>query len=191
MSTTSQQPRVLHEDDPGVNVEILDGFKLMSPRPATPHGIVGGRLYGHFQQRFDRRAGGPPERPGGWILMYEPELRLEGHTLIPDLAGWRRERFALLDRKAAAFRVAPDWVCEVLSDSTELIDRQRKMPLYHRYGVTHVWLVDPLLQTLEIFRSTPDGYLFVGTHGDQDVVHAEPFDAVELPLGEIWPTDEL
>ncbi len=36
--------------------------------------------------------------------------------------------------KEAFFRLAPDWICEVLSKSTEDIDRGEKMPIYAREG---------------------------------------------------------
>ena len=187
----SSTQRVLSEDDPGVNVEVLDGLKLMSPRPALPHTVVASQLGAHLQHHFNRKGGGPPERPGGWIVLYEPELHLDGNVLIPDLAGWKRERFALVDVRGAAARVAPDWVCEILSESTEKIDRQRKVPIYHRYGVEHLWLVDPLLQTVEVFRRSEQGYVFLTTHIDHEVVHAEPFHAVAMPLMEIWPDSLL
>ena len=81
--------------------------------------------------------------PGGWILLDEPELHLHGDVLVPDLAGWRRERMPELP-DAAAFELAPDWICEVLSPSTAASDRAEKMPIYARERVAHVWLVDPI-----------------------------------------------
>jgi Uma2 family endonuclease len=77
-------------------------------------------------------------------------------------------------------------VCEVLSPSTVLVDRTRKLPLYHREGVAHVWLVDPLSRTLEVFRREPSGWLLTATHARGEVVSAEPFDAVPLGLGVLW-----
>ncbi|HEX2872196.1 MAG TPA: Uma2 family endonuclease, partial [Polyangiaceae bacterium] len=68
--------------------EIINGELVTSPRPASPHAraasSIGGELYGPF----DRGRGGP----GGWVILVEPELHLLGHVLVPDLAGWRRER---------------------------------------------------------------------------------------------------
>ncbi|RYZ09243.1 MAG: Uma2 family endonuclease [Myxococcales bacterium] len=95
----------------------------------------------------DRGRGGA----GGWIILDEPEVHLAGDALVPDLAGWRRERLPQLPQ-VAAFELAPDWVCEVLSPSTAPLDRTRKLPIYARERVTHAWLVDPHLKTLEVLR---------------------------------------
>ena len=81
----------------------------------------------------------------------EPELHLGTDVLVPDLAGWRTER-AIWPRGTAYIDVAPDWVCEVLSPSTEAFDRAEKMPAYAQYGVKHAWLVDPENQSLEVYE---------------------------------------
>ncbi len=105
--------------------------------------------------------------------------------LVPDLAGWRRERMPELPDTAAT-SLAPDWVCEVLSPSTEADDRAGKMPVYARFEVAHLWLLDPLLETLEVFRLQDQGWFLVGTHRGKQQVCVEPFDSVELDLGSLW-----
>jgi Uma2 family endonuclease len=82
--------------------------------------------------------------------------------------------------------LAPDWVCEVLSPSTARLDRARKLPRYHREGVGHVWLVEPLAHTLEVLRREPAGWLLMATFAGEEVVRAEPFDALPLELGLLW-----
>jgi Uma2 family endonuclease len=137
---------------------------------------------------------GPPFKrgkngPGGWMILDEPELHLgpEPDILVPNLAGWRRERMSAVPH-AASISVAPDWVCEVVSPSTEAIDRAEKMPIYARESVGHLWLVDPLLKTLEVFRLDGDSYRMVHTWRGSAVVRAEPFDAIELDLSILWAT---
>jgi Uma2 family endonuclease len=115
----------------------------------------------------------------------EPELHLGGDVLVPDLAGWRRARMPQFP-DAAAFTLAPDWVCEVLSSGTERLDRARKMPAYAREGVLHVWLLSPSARILEVYRLTGDGWLLLATHAGATCVRAEPFDAVELDLAPLW-----
>ena len=39
--------------------------------------------------------------------------------------------------------LAPDWLCETLSPTTEKLDRTKKLGIYARERVPHVWLVDP------------------------------------------------
>lgn len=177
--------RATYEDLPGVPAhlvaEIIDGELLASPRPAPRHARAASSLGGELYGPFDRGRGGP----GGWILLDEPELHLAGDALVPDLAGWRRERMPVLP-DASAFELAPDWVCEVLSPTTAPLDRTRKLPIYARERVHHVWLVDPSPKTLEVLRLDGGSYRIVGAwHGDA-VVNAEPFDAFALRLTELW-----
>ena len=82
--------------------------------------------------------------------------------------------------------LAPDWVCEVLSPSTERLDRGAKLRIYAREGVGHVWLVDPSHQTLEVL-AVEDGRLesLEAYHGNASV-RARPFDTFELELPALW-----
>jgi Uma2 family endonuclease len=130
---------------------------------------------------FDRGRGGP----GGWIILYEPELHLHGDVLVPDLAGWRRERMPEMPH-AAAFELAPDWVCEVLSAGTEAKDRGRKMPIYARERVSHLWLLNPIERFLEAYRLEHGQWLLLGTWSDDAKVRAEPFDVHEVELAGLW-----
>ena len=117
--------------------------------------------------------------------MFEPELRLVGDTLVPDLAGWRREKLPSVP-DTPAVPLAPDWVCEILSPSTERIDRVKKLPAYARHGVVHAWLINPATRTLEVFRREGTSWVLVATHADDAIVRAEPFDAIEIDLLHLW-----
>jgi Uma2 family endonuclease len=112
-------------------------------------------------------------------------VHLGKDVLVPDLAGWRRENLPQLPDKAF-FELRPDWVCEILSPSTQRLDRTRKLPVYARERVLHVWLISPDVQTLEGMRLDGDSYRIVGIYRAADTVHAEPFDAVELELAALW-----
>lgn len=164
--------------------EIIDGELIVSPRPASRHSraetAIGGDLFG----RFDGPPDGP-ERPGGWWILNEPELHLGDDVLVPDVAGWKRERMPVFPH-VAAFTQPPDWVCEILSPSTALLDRSRKLVIYAREGVGHLWFVDPLLRTLEIYRLRDGHWVVDATHGGDAAVRAAPFDAVELAMARWW-----
>ncbi len=161
--------------------EIVDGELHVSPRPAPPHALASSALGSDVHQPFHRGRGGP----GGWWIVDEPELHLADDVLVPDLAGWRRDRLPRLP-DTAWFDLAPDWVCEVLSSSTARHDRVAKLPRYAEAGVAHAWLVDPIAQTLEAYRRVERSWLLVGTFGGDAVVRAEPFDAVEIELAGWW-----
>ena len=123
--------------------------------------------------------------PGGWWILDEPELHFGEQVVVPDLAGWRRERMPAIPDEAF-FALAPDWVCEVLSPSTERIDRGRKLRIYAEAGVAHAWLVNPAERTLEVLRLREGAWTIVAVWEDAAVVRAEPFEAIELELGRLW-----
>ena len=164
--------------------EIIDGELIATPRPASPHAAATTVLAGDLGTLFHRPPG-DPEGPGGWWILFEPELHFGDDVLVPDVAGWRRERLPVL-KNVAAFTLAPDWVCETVSPATGAIDRGRKMRIYAREGVRHLWLVDPLARTLETYRLEESRWIVAATHGGPEVVRAEPFDAIELRLARWW-----
>jgi Uma2 family endonuclease len=158
--------------------EMFDGELYASPRPAMPHAHASSVLMqtlGSFH-----RSG-----PGGWLIVFEPELHFGNDVLVPDIAGWRRERLPTLPA-VAYMTLAPDWVCEVLSASTERIDRGQKLQRYARASVAHVWLLDPAQQSLEVLALEHEQWKSLGRHEGSAVVRAAPFDALELELGALW-----
>jgi len=161
--------------------ELLDGELSLVPRPAMGHTVVASTLGAELGGPFQRGRGGP----GGWWILDEPELHLAADVLVPDLAGWRRERMPEMPR-VPYFELAPDWVCEVLSPSTAGLDRVKKLGIYLREGVGYVWFVDPEGRTLEVFRREAQAYVVAQTFTGDDPVRAEPFDAIELELGLLW-----
>jgi Uma2 family endonuclease len=163
--------------------EIVDGELFTSPRPATAHARAGSVLLQELGP-FDQKPRGT-NRPGGWWVLFEPELHFGEDVLVPDLAGWRHERMRTIP-DAAFITLAPDWVCEVVSPSTGRLDRSRKMGVYARECIGHLWLVDPLARTLEVYRLAEGRWIVAAVHGGDDVVRAEPFDAVELALDRWW-----
>lgn len=165
-----------------VVAELVRGTLVTMPRPAPRHAysasVLGGELHGPFSRG---RGGGP----GGWLILDEPELHFGDDILVPDLAGWRRERMPGLPA-TAYFELAPDWVCEVLSPSTEAFDRTDKVPIYEARGVPHVWLVNPLLETVEVLKLDGSSYRRGPTAKGDARARLEPFDAIELEVGALW-----
>ena len=161
--------------------EIVDGELYQTSRPGIPHTVAASRLIGLLDAPFSRGGGGP----GGWMVLFEPELHLDDDILVPDVGGWRLERMPMVPQDAY-FTLVPDWVCEVLSRSTGAIDRNAKLPVYARAGVRHLWLIDAQQRTLEVLRLDAGRWTVLGIHRDDERVRAEPFDAVELPLGRLW-----
>ncbi|WP_437974373.1 Uma2 family endonuclease [Sorangium sp. So ce295] len=171
--------------------ELIGGVLHVLPRPAPRHANASSVLGIKIGGPFGLGDGGP----GGWWILDEPELHIpdpdapaEIDALVPDLAGWRRERMPALP-ETAFFPLAPDWICEVLSPSTASVDRDEKMPIYAREGVRHAWLVDPIARTLEAFSLVSGrGWGPASVHRDAARVRVEPFEAVELDLSVLWAT---
>ena len=161
--------------------EIVDGTLYTHPRPAPPHAIASSVLGGELNPPFHRGRGGP----GGWWILDEPELHLGEDILVPDLAGWRRERMP--ERPDTPyFTLPPDWACEVLSGSTRRLDLQDKRPIYAREGVAHLWFVDPTDRTLEAFELRDGEWVLIALAKDDEPVSIRPFDAINFSLGDLW-----
>lgn len=161
--------------------EIISGDLVVNPRPAAPHAIAASSLGATLVPPLQFGDGGP----GGWWILDEPELHLGEDVLVPDLAGWRRERLSVPPRDTA-FTVRPDWICEVLSPSTSRIDRTKKLPVYAGWGVPHLWLLDPLAQMLEVYELHQGHWTLLSAYGGEEVVRAVPFEVVALDLKRFW-----
>jgi Uma2 family endonuclease len=162
--------------------EIIDGELFVQPRPRFGHGRVNTFLARHIGGSFDF----DDEGPGGWWIVVEPGIELDGAPEVsPDLAGWRRERMPQPPTEHS-IRVVPDWVCEVLSPSNARYDRLKKFPYYARVKVQWLWVVDPREQTLEVRRLHEGKWVVVQAFGGDETARAQPFDAIELPLGRMW-----
>jgi Uma2 family endonuclease len=166
---------------PPLVAEILYGQLHTHPRPAPRHVIASSALGGALFDPFGRGSGGP----GGWWILDEPEIHLGQHVVVPDIAGWRRERMPALP-DTAWFALAPDWVCEVLSPATAQADRSLKLPIYAEQGVNHCWLVDPLLRTLEAYQLEAGRWVLLTTLREAEPVRLPPFAAIEFALDALW-----
>lgn len=166
--------------------EVLDGELHLQPRPRWRHTRAASALGASLHGAFDDGGHGP----GGWVVLDEPELHLgrRPDILVPDVAAWREERFPVETEEDVPFwTVAPDWVCEVLSESTARVDRMKKVPIYAREGVAYVWLMDPRAQTIEVLKLRDASYQLVGTWGGTEEPFAlEPFEAVSFPPSAFW-----
>ena len=161
--------------------EIIAGRLVTHPRPAPRHARVYSALGGQIWNPFDAGRDGP----GGWWILDEPELHLERDILVPDIAGWKRERMPKLP-DTAWFELPPDWTCEILSPATARVDRAEKLPIYARHGVRHAWLIDPDLRTLEVFENHAGQWLLLTVLEDSAAVSQPPFDAISFSLSSLW-----
>lgn len=162
--------------------ELIDGELFLSPRPKLGHVTVASSLGMTLGPPFHQGIGGP----GGWVIVDEPELHLGARVLVPDLAGWRTTRMPQVPEDDPFVTIAPDWVCEIASKSTEKFDRKKKLPVYASTRVGYVWLIDPRLRTLQVLRRHGRRWLELEYASDGEKVRAEPFDAIEIDLALLW-----
>ena len=168
--------------------ELVDGELGEKEAATARHGGVQTRL-GRSLGPFDRRPGGPPERPGGWWFASEVEVYFDQkNTFRPDNVGWRRERLPELPTEVPV-RVVPDWICEILSTNRRN-DLVKKKRVYHHHRVTHYWIVDPVAETLLVYRWGPDGYIEVLAAERGERVRAEPFETIEIAVGVLFGDDD-
>jgi len=165
--------------------EIIDGTLYAQSRPARRHGLAHTSLGFMIGPGYQFGRGGL----GGWRFISEPELHLDTHVLVPDLAAWRVERLPETDGHPFS-TTPPDWVCEVLSPSTERIDRLKKSRIYAHAGVPWLWLLDPTHRFLQVFKLVDGLYAVVQDFAETEPVRAQPFDAIEFALTDLWPDAE-
>jgi Uma2 family endonuclease len=162
--------------------EIIDGVLYTFPRPRPQHAYVAMALGGELNAAFQRARGGP----GGWWILIEPGIELEGAPeVVPDLAGWRKERVPVLPSDTP-IRTVPDWVCEILSPSTRAHDQLIKRRFYARVGVPYLWFIDPGARTLSVCKLAEALWVELGVYGPDERIRAAPFDAAELSMGDWW-----
>jgi Uma2 family endonuclease len=168
-------------------MEFIDGELIPKAMPTIQHARAQGRTMQVIGAPFERRPGGPG-RPGGWWLGTEVDILLDGRGYRPDLAGWRRERVPVLPRERP-MTIRPDWFCEIVSESNRSTDTVKKVRRYHQAGVPHYWILDEVARSLTVYRHGPDGYVIALAAESDEVVRAEPFDAIELRVGVLFGDD--
>ncbi len=182
----SASPRATYQDvldAPAHKVaEVVDGTLYTHSRPASPHAFAYSGLGSILSACFQYGRGGP----GGWWIINEPELHLGEDIVVPDIAGWRRERMPEFPN-TAYFTLAPDWLCEVLSPSTRNFDLGAKREVYAREGVSFLWLVDPIARSVEVFQLRGTEWVLIDTAFGDTQVSLPPFEAIEFGLGDLWP----
>ena len=162
--------------------EIIDGELYATPRPGGRHVVVASFLGSELVGPYSKGRGGP----GGWWILDEPQVHLAAHIIVPDLAGWKRDRLPAVPEDHR-FVVVPDWVCEILSSSTAGTDRMRKMPIYAQHGVKHAWLIHPVDRTLEVFRLDAGRWILAASYAGDQRASLEPFVEIMINLRDLWP----
>ena len=167
--------------------QLIDGELYLHARPADPHVWACEELRFEIKLRFGRTVEGDDDGhgQGEWAILSEPELRLGKDVLVPDIAGWRANKYQR--NWANSFsEIVPNWVCEVLSPTTRNIDLGRKSDIYAREGVSHLWIVDPKARTLQASELSAGKWLPISTLTNAERVSVPPFEKLNIPLSRLW-----
>lgn len=168
--------------------EIIAGEILPKAAPSGEHGDAQAGIVVAIRPPFQRSSGGHGG-PGGWWIVTEVEVLLDGTDVVrPDILGWRRDRCP--ERPVGMpVKQRPDWICEVVSPSNANDDTIKKLRLYHRAAIPHYWIVDPRDNTLTVMRWSSDGYVTLMRAERGDIVRAEPFQQIEIAVGTLFGDD--
>lgn len=165
----------------GKNGELIDGDLYVYGRPRVRHATAISRAFSELTPAMRGRSS------KGWEILFEVEIwfgKNQKNLLVPDLAGWRRARLAVIP-DVQTLEIIPDWVCEGLSPSTMRRDKGRKREIYAKHKVGHVWYADPKNRMLEVFELYRGAYrLQAIATGDERGVFA-PFEH-EIDVGIFW-----
>lgn len=165
----------------GKRHEIIDGEHYVTPAPNLKHQTSVGNL--HF-----RLIGFVRPRQLGTVWVAPVDVVLSGHDVVqPDLVFLAKNRMGLA-ADGANVKGAPDLVVEVLSPATRRQDAIMKRHLYEKYGVQEYWLVDPELETVEVYRLTRGGYRREAelSAEREDILASPLFPDLEIALTEIF-----
>jgi Uma2 family endonuclease len=120
----------------------------------------------------------------GWWFEVEAEIRFGERLFVPDVSGWRAEEEPEFIAENPIL-VPPDWVCEILSRSTQRGDRVIKLPVYAAAGVRHAWVIDPEARTVEVYATVGGRPVLAATALGDTRQLLPPFE-LEIDVSSFW-----
>ena len=169
MSTTARWTSADLESlpDDGTRYEIIDGELYMSKQPHFYHQDVCGELQGEiWNWNKTTKLGRVVAAPG---LIFA-----EDDDVAPDLVWISNDRLDACLRSDGKFHDAPELVIEVLSPgiANERRDREAKLKLYSRRGVSEYWIVSWQTRAVDVYRRGGAELKLVGTLGETDALQS-------------------
>jgi Uma2 family endonuclease len=164
--------------DNGFRYEVIDGELFMSPAPTPRHQQIIGRLVMHLMTHAAQTEAGEVITSPIDVILADMATPVQ-----PDIIFIRQERVDIIGEQA--INGPPDLVVEVLSPSTERLDRQTKYRLYARVGVQEYWLVDPKSCTIEVHVLRGQAYAPLGKFGPEETMQSELLPDLQLAISEI------
>ena len=176
---TYEEFMALPEGGP-VRYEIIDGDLCMTPAPSPRHQEISKNLLFEIE-RFLRT------NPLGEIFAAPVDMvfsREPPQVVVPDLVFVATEHLSLITEKN--LQGVPDLLVEILSPTTSLRDRREKLALYERFGVPEYWIVDPKLETVQVFRLADGHYSAPLELCKTDVLESPRLHGLAIPLSAVF-----
>jgi Uma2 family endonuclease len=180
------QPRVSFADlertpEGGRRYELYDGEVYVVPAPIPLHQVV--------QYTLAEKLRAICRQHGGFAVGSPIDIVFSEHDVVqPDLIVFGPARAHLVDLHTA-IRHAPDLCVEILSSSSEAMDRGRKLQMFARYGVPEYWIVDAVKESIEVHRLEAGSYVLLQRAAGDDEVESAVLPGTALRAGSIFPSD--
>ncbi|HEY7670755.1 MAG TPA: Uma2 family endonuclease [Gammaproteobacteria bacterium] len=161
--------------------ELIDGDLYMVPAPSVTHQVVAKNLVFLLEHhvraaKCGRVLGAPLD-----IVLGEGDER---SVVQPDILFISNARAGIVTDSEIVG--APDLVVEVLSPSSLKRDRSLKMSLYARSGVLEYWIVDPKLQSVDVFSLGARGPIASVVYRLGDRLESEVVSGFEAPVSDVF-----
>ena len=165
--------------------EIIDGVPYNMAPPNTRHQRISGEIFYFFKHYLRDKTCEVFHPPFGvrFPREDEPDEYIKD-ALLPDITVVCDKN--KIDEKGC--RGAPDLIIEILSPSTGKKDMKEKRHLYQRSGVKEYWVVDPVHNTIHVYKiNNTDRYDFPEVYGGDDKIKVGLFNnELEIDLTAIF-----
>ena len=163
--------------------------EIIKRHPAHAPTTGAGAWRGEFQPRVSnsdpRSVAGVEARAGGGSTSSRSYTSATP-ILVPDLAGWRRERMPELPDTAyfhARSGLGRARCCRRRRAGSTCRKSDRLYALYAREGVAYLWLIDPTDRTLEAFELRDGEWVLIACAKDDEPVSVRPVRRDHVQLG--------
>ncbi|MBI5242462.1 MAG: Uma2 family endonuclease [Elusimicrobia bacterium] len=149
MSIQTRRIQFTYEDyllfpEDGRRHELIDGDHFMTPAPSTRHQKIVGNLARFLGDHVALTKAGE-------VFVSPTDVVLSDLDVVqPDLLFVCAARASIITEKN--IQGPPDFVIEIISETSRKTDETIKRKLYERYGVREYWIVDPELETVDVHR---------------------------------------
>jgi Uma2 family endonuclease len=178
------QPRVTYADlerapEDGRRYELYDGEVYVVPAPLPRHQVVQHRI---VELLCDHAA-----EHGGLALDSPIDIVFSQYDVLqPDVVFFNAARRHLVNLDAV-IRHPPDLCVEVLSPSTEDMDRGRRMHMFAKYGVPEYWIVDSHAGHIEVYRLFDGVYALSTTASGDGLFESPTIDGLAFQPSSVFP----